>query len=332
MKKLISLLLALTMIFALCACGRTDAPEESEEPVESEAVSSEPVVSDYDVVAVENHGASLTIASMPEKVVTAGPNCTELMCALGLADKVIGKCMTNHSRGTLESTLYDYVTIPDLNYGYPKLQDLIDSGCDMLIASDWAFTDDFTVEALNAAGITVYVVEAKDYEGIWSDIRNIANIFNVEEKGEELITELSGRISAVEEKLADKSEEPVKCLVYDSVLGAYIYTIGDANLLNFYLGSAGAANVCAGSSEKEWDGMLPQDILALNPDYIIVTDYEGSTYADKVETIKSDPYLSQLDCVKNEKFICMSLENAMPGIRCADTAELIAAAIYPDLF
>ena len=41
-------------------------------------------------VTVENYGRTITIEKMPEKVVTAGPNCTEVFCALGLAGKVVG--------------------------------------------------------------------------------------------------------------------------------------------------------------------------------------------------------------------------------------------------
>ena len=37
----------------------------------------------------------------PEKVLTLGPNCTELFAALGLGDLVIGRSLVNHSRGPL---------------------------------------------------------------------------------------------------------------------------------------------------------------------------------------------------------------------------------------
>ena len=42
MKKLLALLLALTMVFALCACGQTAAPAESAAPAEESAAPEAP--------------------------------------------------------------------------------------------------------------------------------------------------------------------------------------------------------------------------------------------------------------------------------------------------
>lgn len=69
-----------------------------------------------------------------------------------------------------------------------------------------------------------------------------------------------------------------------------------------------------------------------DPWCIIIHDYEGSSYDEKVAALKADPQLSQLDCVKNERFVRLSLEDAMPGIRCVSTVEAIAQVLYPDMF
>lgn len=53
-------------------------------------------------VTVDNYGREVTIEKRPEKVLTLGPNCTELFAALGLGDLVIGRSLVNHSRGPLE--------------------------------------------------------------------------------------------------------------------------------------------------------------------------------------------------------------------------------------
>ena len=43
MKKIVALLLALVMVFALCACGQTAAPAQNEEPAAEEPAAEEPV-------------------------------------------------------------------------------------------------------------------------------------------------------------------------------------------------------------------------------------------------------------------------------------------------
>ena len=53
-------------------------------------------------VTVDNYGREFTVTKRPERVLTLGPNCTELFAALGLGDLVIGRSLVNHSRGPLE--------------------------------------------------------------------------------------------------------------------------------------------------------------------------------------------------------------------------------------
>lgn len=78
--------------------------------------------------------------------------------------------------------------------------------------------------------------------------------------------------------------------------------------------------------------MTVEDIITTNPDFIIIHDYKGSSFNDKVAALKENPELKYLDCVRNECFIKLSLENVMPGMRNAVTVETIAQAIYADLF
>ena len=83
---------------------------------------------------------------------------------------------------------------------------------------------------------------------------------------------------------------------------------------------------------KAWDAVEVSAVVAADPWCIVIHDYEGSSYDDKVAALKADPELSQLDCVKNERFVRLSLEDAMPGMRAVPTVEASAQALYPDKF
>ena len=48
--------------------------------------------------------------------------------------------------------------------------------------------------------------------------------------------------------------------------------------------------------------------------------------------MKADALLSQLDAVKNERFVKLSLESALPGSRTAYSVEAIAQGMFPDAF
>ena len=321
MKRIVSFFLEFIMIFNLCAC--------SNEPLETPVPTPASTESRYLATSFRNNGKRTIVHSMPERIVTAGPNCTEIMCALGLEDKVIGKCMTNHSKGALDEYKDAYKSIPTLCEGYPTFDEIINSGCDFLYASSWIFTDDLTVKMLEDKGIIVYVNEATTYDELWMEINDLNRVFCLEDTGDTVVKAQTDRISAVADVIKDA--EPKKVLVLDSFIGEKVFTAGRANIETAYIASAGGENIF-GALEKSWDAVSVEDIVEANPDYIIIHDYKGSSYDDKVAALKENSELKYLDCVRNESFIKLSLENVMPGMRSAVTVETIAQTMFADLF
>ena len=123
-KKAIALLLVGTMTTStLTACstqkttGETEATETTEAVADSaaETESEDTSASEYPMT-FDNYGREVTITQKPQKVLTLGPNCTELFAALGLGDYVIGRSLINHSRGPLPEYADVVDHIPELNY------------------------------------------------------------------------------------------------------------------------------------------------------------------------------------------------------------------------
>lgn len=318
MKRIISLLLCAMLLFALCACDNSEpAPTPTPKPTPS-----------YDAVTFENHGREITVSKLPKKVVTAGPNCTELFCALGLSDAVVGKCMSNHSLGALEELSEDFYTIPDLSVGYPTYDDIIASGCDFLYATDWIFGEELTVKSLEKAGITVFVSSGNDIGSLYEDIRTIAKIFEVSETAETLIAADYAIISEIADKLP---EEKLKVLVIDSFINDSVYVTGSYAFENALIDAAGGVNVFA-ELPKPYDAISKEDVLDTEPDFIIIHNYQDSPSDGKLEALQNDTVLSQLECVREGRILCISLENTFPGVRTAITVNALASAMYPEIF
>ncbi len=319
MKKFLSLLLALTMVFALSACGSTTELEDTSDGTEN---------TNYPIV-IDNYGNEITLEAMPTKVITAGPNCTELFIALGLEDYIIGNSCDNHAQAPLPEYEAAYAEIPELTFGYPTLEAVVSSGCDFLYAIDWVFEGDFTVETLEENGITVYSNSATTVDELNAEIRDMGKIFGVEDKAEAFIADQQARIDAVQTAIAGQESKTIFC--YDSDTGSGIYTAGGPNILTQFIEMAGGENL-AKDLDKAWIGVSMEEIVSMNPDVIIIHDYDTPTAEEKIAAIKSDPILSQLDAVKNEQFIIVPLEDCFPGSRTADCVETIAKGLYPDCF
>ena len=89
MKRIVSLLLCLAMVlvlFAGCSSEDKDTQKDNDAQQSEEGYP----------FTLDNYGRQVEITKRPQKVLTLGPNCTELFAALGLSDLVVGRSLVNH--------------------------------------------------------------------------------------------------------------------------------------------------------------------------------------------------------------------------------------------
>ncbi len=327
MKKTVSLLLVLSMLFAAAACsnqGRTTEENEGKESVQS--VSN---TGGYPMT-FENYGRELTVTKKPEKVLTLGPNCTELFAALGLEDYVIGRSLVNHSRGPLDKYADAVNNIPQLNYSSATREAVLTSGADFIYAIDWEISEEgCNIDEASDYGMTVYVNSAATPKEQYQEILDIGKIFGVEERAQAFVDEQKSRISAVREKI--KGENPVDVLVYDSGSDG-VFTCSGINFESLLIELAGGKNIFSDLGEKQWITVSYEEVLKRDPDVILIHDYDSPSVEEKIAEIKANPTLSQLDCIKNDRFAVITLESVLPGNRMAYAVENMAKAFYPDIF
>ena len=337
-KKIICRILAAAALAAVlggCAgpAGGGNAEEgQAEGSVESaggqESASGEEHGTGAYPIVVENYGRKITISKRPEKVLTLGPNCTELFAALGLEDLVIGRSLVNHSRGPLEEYAQAVESIPQLNYGSATREAILTSGADFIYALDWEISDQgCNLEEAAQYGITVYVNTAANLEEQYQEILDMGKIFGVEEKAQEFVEDQKSRIQAVQDSL--EGREPVEVLVYDSGKDG-VFTCSGSNFESLLIGLAGGHNIFDDLSDQQWVTVSFEEVLARNPDVILIHDYDSPSVEEKIAEIKSNPTLAQLDCVKNERFATITLESVLPGNRMAYAVEQMAEDFYKE--
>ena len=322
MKKTLAILLAAALLLAaLSGCA---AQEEPAAPAQ-ETASAEGYP-----VTVENYGRTVTVNKRPEKVLTLGPNCTELFAALGLSDLVVGRSLGNHSRGPLPEYEAAVNAIPELNHASATREAVLSSGADFIYALDWEISEEgCNIEEAEQYGMTVYVNSATTLEQQYQEILDLGLIFGVEDKAEAFVEDQKSRIAAVQEKVKDR--EPLKVLVYDSGNDG-VFTCSGSNFESLLIGLAGGENLFDDLSEKQWVTVSYEEVLAREPDIILIHDYDSPSVEEKIAEIKANPTLSQLDCVQNERFATITLESVLPGDRMAYAVESLAAVFYPEVF
>lgn len=281
-------------------------------------------------LTVSNYGREITIDKKPERVLTFGPNCTELFTALGLNDYIIGTTLNNHSRGPLPEYENEISKIPELNYGSATREAVISSGADFVYGIDWEFgSEGLDISELEGYGMNVYVNSATSVEEQYNEITDIGKIFGVEEKAEAFINDQKSRILEVQNKIGSREKPDV--LVYDSGNDG-VFTAGGSNFETTLISLAGGNNIFSDITDKQWTTVSYEEVLSRNPDIIIVHDYDTPSAEEKIKEIKANSVLSQLDCVKNDRFITIDLESVLPGDRMAYSIEKLATGFFPDAF
>ena len=285
---------------------------------------------EYESLTFDNYGREVVVTEKPKKVLTLGPNTTELFIALGLTDYVIGNSLNNHSRGALPEYKEAYAKIPELTYGSATREAVTTSGADFIYGIDWEFGGDgLDVKELASYGITTYMNSASTLEEIYQEILDIGKIFQIESVAEAYVADQKARIAAVQDKIS--GQKAVNVLVYDSG-GDGVFTAGGTNFETLLIEHAGGKNIFDDITEKQWTTVSYEEVLARKPDVIVIHDYDSPSLEQKIKDIKNDPALSQLDCVKNENFVPITLESVLPGDRMAYTVETLAKGFYPELF
>lgn len=316
MKKIISIVLASLMLIALFAGCADTHNGNSENDIAQETV------------VFDNYGREAVIKKNPQKVLTLGPNCTELFAALGLSDKVIGRSLINHSRGPLPEYADAVNAIPQLNYAEATREAILTSGANFIYAIDWEISDaGCNIDEAKSYGMDVYVNSATTPEEQYKEILDIGKIFGIEERAEAFVADQKARISAVQEKLRGK--EPVKVLVYDSGNDG-VFTCSGTNFESLLISLAGGKNIFDDLAEKQWVTVSYEEVIKREPDVIVIHDYDSPSVEEKIAEIKANPSLASLDCVKNERFVPITLESVLPGNRMAYAVEELAGAFYPE--
>ena len=297
MKKLISLLLVLTMLLTLAACGQTGKPEEAT-PVTTEATvptteatvpETTAALSHYPVTVTDHAGREVVIEEEPQKLVSGYYISTSLLIALDLEEKLVGIEAKANKRAIYSLAAPELIDLP--NVGTAKEFDL--EGCaalepDLVILPIKLKS---AVETLEGLGIDVLLVNPENQELLTGMIHMIAAATGTTEQAEALLAFTMEQEALLRAAMAD-AETPGVYLAGNSSL---LSTAGNAMYQSDMIRLAGGVNVAAEIEDTYWVEIDYEQLLTWNPDYIIL----ASDAAYTVEDVLADPNLADCAAVVN---------------------------------
>jgi iron complex transport system substrate-binding protein len=279
---------------------------------------------------IDDSGRNVTITTYPpERIVSIMPVCTEIACALGLENKIVGVdeisdyppvILERVQAGTLK-TLGDPTSI--------SIESLLDLNPD-LVLSDHGKGQSPTVQRLEELGIPVVVLHPKNIDEIISDILVVGEITGKTVEAEELVENMQTRIDAVMSKTQNLARPRIYVEYYFN--GGY-WTVGSTSFITELIYKAGGTNVFADFS-GEYLSTSTEEVLGANPEIIIISQGSMSQACGLTPTvIKQRIGWGEIPAVLNDELYEID-ENIVirPGPRIVDGLEAFAKVIHPEVF
>ena len=272
-----------------------------------------------------------TFTDVPQRAVSLSGFATQMMMALGLEDKMVGYgYMDNEIPDKYKDAFSKLTCLAD---GNPSQEQLLAVEPDFL--TGWASTfseKNFPLSFCDENGIKAYVPQVEyapaSMESVYKDFENLGSIFGVEDRANEIVSDMKNRVQAVQD--AVKNEDPVKVFIYDS--GEDAPFTASAGLPTDMISLAGGKNVFA-DTKSNWTSVDWEDVINANPDYIIVMDYIASDpIQDKINFLKSDDALSNITAIKNNNISVIGLTDVTGCYESVDAIVQMAKTFHPDCF
>lgn len=284
----------------------------------SARTSATPRATSYPLTVTDDAGRAVTVARRPQRIVSLAPSNTELLFALGLADRVVG--VDKYSNYPPEATRKPQIS----DYSSTNLEQVLATEPDLILAAGITSRD--VIAAFESRGLAVVVLDPPTLDGVFGDINLLGQVADVNGAAATVRGDLENRLATLTARLATASTRP---RVFFELDATQFFTVGPKSFIDDLIARAGGANIAADAATA-YPKLSAEQIIAKDPEIIILSD-EG--YGATVATVGTRPGWAGISAVKNGRVVAIDPDlTNRPGPRVLDALEQLARAIHPELF
>ena len=334
MKKtrVLALLLAIVMLFALlagCAAKQEPAQQEpaqtedtaaqqpeAEEPAQEEEPA-EPETAEPAVTLTDMTGREITLDEPATRIVALTPSDCEILYAIGAGDLLVG-------RGKYCDYPAEVLDIPAVESGSDtNIEQIVELQPQVLLMSTMSQTDE-QVQQLEAAGVHVVVSDAQDIEGVYTAIHMIGELVGKQDEAASVVESMQKTFDEIKANAGDGT----KTIYFEvSPLEYGLWTAGTGTFMDEIANMMGLKNCF--SDVEGWAGISEEQVLERNPDYILTISMYYGEGPTPEEEITSRAGWENVTAVKNGKILNLqNNELSRPAPRLAEGAKALYDFVY----
>jgi iron complex transport system substrate-binding protein len=277
------------------------------------------------VTVTDDLGRTVSVAKIPERIVSLSPSSTEILFALGLGSRVVGATKyCNYP--PLVKELKDNGKIEVVGgYVDPDIERILTLHPDLVLAGQKHSSG--AVSLLDKEGIATFVVDPNNLTSIIPSIEKIGKITKKEAEAFDLCNQMESRIRAISDNVSSLPKTRVLYIVWHDP----VKTAGAGTFEDEIIEKAGGVNIfhdLSGYAQVD-----PEAIAVRNPEVIIACSGMGSGADKPLRWAETERGLNQTDARKNGRIYQAEGDLiTRAGPRIVDGLEMFAKFIHPEAF
>lgn len=299
-KKVLFFALLVTLALSVLGCQKEVEKKEAPEKI----------------VLTDDAGVKITLSEPAKKVVSLAPANTEIVFAVGGGSKLVG--VTTYCDYPEEAKQIEKIG----DFANPNVEKIISRKPQLVLATGGVQKG--VVDRLTKFNIKVFVIDPKNFEGLYTDIEKVGKIIGQEAEAKRVVEEMKAKVEEIKNKIPKQAKPRVFFEIYSQPL----MTAGKNTFIDDMLMIAGAENIGAAAGEG-YPQFSEEQLVKENPDVYLAA--KGSM--NRPEDIKKRTGYSDLKAVKEGKvFVIDDNLVTRPGPRLVDGLMEVVKALYPEVF
>lgn len=297
-------------------------------------------------VTLKNCGRTVTVDAAPKHAVPVDQGSTEILLSLGLAGRLAATATWTDP--VLKGLEKANAGVPRISDNRPSSEKVLDQEPDFVSASFESTLAKGGVaprEQFEKLGVPTYVSPAdctakdnsKDGDGVrtgaltmdsvYAEVRDLAQVFGVPERGEKLVAELRVRVRRATEDIDASGVS----LMYWFANSEAPYLAGCCGAPGIITRELGAENAF-GDTHEEWPQINWETVADRDPDVLVIGDLTrksqtAESAAKKIAFLESNPVTKNMDAVRHKRYVLLSGQAMNPTIRTVEGVERVAAGL-----
>lgn len=318
-KRILAALTAAVLALSLSACSQQEgSSSDVSQNSPASTASQQPALPTED-----RAGNAITVPETVNTIVSLAPSVTQVLCELGLADKIVG--IDNQSPNYTDQLKDD---LPQFDMMSVDTETLIALKPDIVFASGISYVgaeDPF--KSVRGVGICVAdIPSSSSLNDVKLDNQFIADCVGKSEEGKKLNDDMQAtidKVAAIGKTITDKQR--VMFSIADS---SALYSFGSGTFLNEMIELIGAVNVFA--DQESWISVTTESAVAANPDVILTN---VNHIPDPIADFTENAAFAEVNAVKNDRvYLIDNAASSLPNHHVVDALVQMALAVYPDQY